>query len=127
MGIAHARRRFGESSRAAAESHVLDDLGVVPQSPYYFLCDPNFQPNNLECMMLEKDCRQILNLNIPFETIYFRLPEEYYGYQTKQLLELYGLANLRKRIDTPPQEMVLAMWRLLYNYHLVPVHQLPGI
>jgi hypothetical protein len=72
--------------------------------------------------MLEKDCRRILNLNIPFETIYFNLPEEYCGYKSKQLIELYGLSDIGKNLDAP-ESMILAMGQLLRQYRITPIHQ----
>lgn len=123
MGIAHLRRRLGDYSKSSAELHVIDDIGALPTSPFYFFCDPNFDPTNVECIMLEKDCRRVLNLNIDFETIYYGLPEFSGGYKSKQLLELYGLMSTTRRLDAS-EDMILAMHDLLRRYRIAPVFQL---
>lgn len=118
-GIAHLRQRLGEAARAAAELHVKDDMGFIPRSPFYFFADPEFQPNILECMKLEKDCARF-RIPIPFSVIY-SLPAEYRGYPSADLMKMFGRMDREKKMDEP-EEKILAMGALLREYRIAPVY-----
>lgn len=118
-GIAHLRRRLGEAARAAAELHIRDDLGFIPRSPFYYFADPEFQPDVLECLKLEKDCTRF-HMQIPFSMIH-SLPEEYRGYPSADLMEMFGRMDCEEKMDEP-EEKILAMNELLKEYRIAPIY-----
>jgi hypothetical protein len=123
VGIAHVRQRFGQAVRAAAEQHVLDDLGFdyIPRTPFDYFADQNFQPNTLDCAMLKKDCSRRLRLHIPFSVVY-SLPAMYQGYPTIDLLSMWCCFGRGAAVE-PPAEKIMAMNSLLREFQIAPVFQ----